>query len=77
MHALAEAHTQFVKLEMGEMEVMEPVIMQRRTVLTSACEPGGNRPFAVAKYPHSSRDTQPFGQRGQDFPDACDGVLSR
>jgi hypothetical protein len=64
LDSVAEARAQFVKLEMGQMEMAEPAVVKDGAVFASPYEPGRDRAFTVPKHPHSRRDTQPFGQRG-------------
>ena len=69
LRSIAKPRAEFVKLDMREMEVTEPVVVQRRTVLAGACQPGGDRRVGMTKHPFRCRDVQPFGQRRQHFAD--------
>ncbi|HSH81597.1 MAG TPA: hypothetical protein VLA19_23965 [Herpetosiphonaceae bacterium] len=73
--SIAQSRPEFVKLEMWEMEEMEPAVMRDRTVLTSAGEPGDARAWAVAKDLYGSSDREAFGERTQDFCDSRGGRL--
>ncbi len=73
--ALAQPRAQFIKLEMRELEAAEPTVMQRRAVPASPREPGGDRPGAVPKHPHSCGDRKSLSYRAQDFCDTGGGRL--
>ncbi len=68
--ALTQPRPEFVELEVREVEPLEPAVVQGRTVLAGACQPGADCALAVAKHPHCRSDREPFGERTQDFGDS-------
>jgi len=70
---VAQPGPQFIELEVGEMQLLQPPVMQVGAVLAGACHPAGNRRLSMAEDAARGRDTQPFGQRRQHQPDALGG----
>ena len=70
---VAQPGPQFIELEVGEAQLLQPVVMQVGAVLTSACQPAGNRLLSMAEDPARGRNTQPFGQHRQHQPDTLGG----
>ena len=58
---IAQACAQFIKLEMRQLEVADPAVVQGGAVLASPRQPGADRAFPVSKHAHGCGDAQPSG----------------
>jgi hypothetical protein len=67
LRGAAEPCSQFIQLQVRELEVEERVLVQRLSVLPSTSQPGGDGSMAVAEDPLSGREIQPTS-RGQSAP---------
>ncbi len=54
--------TQFVQLEVRDVQVKEAVLVQRLSMLASASEPGGDGWLLVAEDPLGGGSIQPYGE---------------
>ncbi len=66
VRAIAEVRAEFVQLEMRELEVPNPAVVQRCAVLAGPRQPRADRAFAVAKHPHRCGERETFSQGRQD-----------
>jgi hypothetical protein len=73
VRSIAQSRAQFIKLQMRELEAMEPVVMQARAVLPGSREPGGDRRMPMAEDAHRGGDTEPFRQGRQHLRDSLGG----
>jgi hypothetical protein len=64
---LPEAGTQFVKLDVREVETLSDAVVQGRAVYSSPCQPGGDSRVAMPEHPQGRGHTQPFRQRREHF----------
>jgi hypothetical protein len=67
VRAVPQPRPQFVELEMGKREIPQVAVMQRDTVFTRPCEPGGDSGMSMPKHPHRGRDIQSFRERTEHF----------
>ena len=67
LRAISQAGAQFIKLEMGQGEMMKPALVQARAVRASSGEPGGDRRMAMTEDAFRCRDAEPFRHGRQDF----------
>ena len=70
LRSTPQARAQFGELEVRQREGPQPAVVQGRTVLAGACQPGAAWALAGPKHPHRRSDREPFGERTQDFGDA-------
>ncbi len=74
----AEACSQFVQLQVWEVEMAEGPLVQRLSVLACTSQPPHNRGVSKAEDPRGRRWVQPFSQRGEHYGDrARAGVFDR
>ena len=65
----AQPGSQFVQLEVREVEIAEEALVQGLSVLACTSKPGGDGGLTVAEDPFGSRRVQPFGQRREHHGD--------
>ena len=65
----AQPGSQFVQLQVRELEVAEIVLVQGLSMLASARQPGGDSRLSVAEDPLGGGRVQPFGQRREHHGD--------
>jgi hypothetical protein len=70
VHAAPQAGADLVELDMQQVQVPEGAVVQRRTVPTRTCQPGGDGCGAVAKNPHGGGHREPFGECRQHLTHA-------
>jgi hypothetical protein len=58
----AQPGAQFIQLEVGDLQGVEAVLMQRLCMFPCTSEPGGEGGLPGAEDPLGSRWVQPFGQ---------------
>src|SRR5215207_6742706 len=61
VHAAPQPNAELVELDMQQVQVPQGAVVQRRTVPTRTCQPGGDGSGTVAKNPHGSGHREPFG----------------
>src|SRR5215472_16616164 len=69
----AQPGSQFIQLEVREVEIAEGALVEGVRMLTSARQPGGDGGLPAAEDPLGSGKVQPFGQRREDYPDLLRG----
>jgi hypothetical protein len=62
MRPVTEPGTQFVKLDVWEVEGTKDAVVQGQTVRAGPRQPGGDGGVPMPKHPHSGSDREPFGQ---------------
>jgi hypothetical protein len=65
----SQSGSNFVQLQVRDMQVAEGVLMEELSVLTCASEPRRDGGLSVAEDPFGSGRVQPFGQRCLGFPE--------
>ena len=58
--AVTQPRAEFIQLEVGQVQLLQPAVMQASTMLPGTRDPARNRLLGVAEHAASSRDTQPF-----------------
>jgi len=69
----AQPGSQFIQLEVRELEIAEGALVQGLRMLASARQPGGDGGLSVAEDTLGSGRVQPFGERRQHHPDLLRG----
>jgi hypothetical protein len=75
LRGAAEPGSNFVQLQVWDVQVVETALVQGLCVPASTGKPGGDGRLPVAEDPFGSRWVQPFGQRRQDHADEGRGSL--
>jgi len=65
----AQPGSQFIQLQMREVQMEEEALVQGVRVFASTGQPGSNGGLSVAEDPRSRRRIQPLGQRREDHGD--------
>src|SRR5262249_40412480 len=65
----AQPCSQFVQLQVWEVQIAERTLVQRLCVFPSASQPGADRGLTKIEDPRGRRRIQPFGQRREDHRD--------
>ena len=73
LRGAAQPCSEFIQLEVRELEVTERVLVQGLHMLTSAEQPGGDSRLTVAEDPLSGARIQPFCERSQHHFDLPGG----
>src|SRR5262245_40986139 len=55
---------------MGKYAIVQVAVMQRGTVLSSPCEPGGDAGMPIPEHAHRGRDIQSFRERAEHLRNA-------
>ncbi len=71
----AQSDSNFVQLQVREVQVVEGSLMEELSVLACASEPGGDGGLTGAEDPFGSRKIQPFGQRSEHHGDLVRGCF--
>jgi hypothetical protein len=69
----AQPGSEFVQLEVRDVQVAKATLVQALSVPACASEPRGDRRLTIAEDPFSRGSVQPFGQRRQHHGDLLGG----
>src|SRR5262249_993538 len=65
LSTVAEPGTQFIELDVRQVQALENAVVEHGSVLPSSSQPGGDCGVALAKDPYRRRDIHPFCERSQ------------